>query len=56
MLDHILDPSKKIDDKYAVYRIELKNEKVLTAMIVEEKDGIVKVIENPLAEHRSRSN
>jgi putative heme-binding domain-containing protein len=49
VLDHILDPSKKIDDKYAVYRIELTNEKVLTAMIVEEKDGIVKVIENPVA-------
>jgi putative heme-binding domain-containing protein len=49
VLDHILDPSKKIDDKYAVYRLELTNEKVLTAMIVEEKDGIVKVIENPLA-------
>ncbi len=49
VLDHILDPSKKIDDKYAVWRIELTNEKVLTAMIVEEKDGIVKVIENPVA-------
>ena len=49
VLDHILDPSKKIDDKYAVYRILLTNEKVITAMIVEEKDGVVKVIENPLA-------
>jgi putative heme-binding domain-containing protein len=49
VLDHILDPSKKIDDKYAVWRLELTNEKVLTAMIVEEKDGIVKVNENPVA-------
>jgi putative heme-binding domain-containing protein len=49
VLDHILDPSKKIDDKYAVYRIVLTNEKVITAMIVETKDGVVKVIENPLA-------
>jgi putative heme-binding domain-containing protein len=49
VLDHVLDPAKKIDDKYAVYRIVLTNEKVLTAMIVERKDGVVKVIENPLA-------
>lgn len=49
VLDHILDPSKRIEDKYAVWRLELDTEKVLTAMIVEEKDGIVKVIENPLA-------
>jgi len=47
--EHILDPSKKIDDKYAVYRIVLTSDKVITAMIVEEKDGVVKVIENPLA-------
>ncbi len=47
--EHILDPAKRIEDKYAMYRIVLDNEKVITAMIVEEKDGIVKVIENPLA-------
>jgi putative heme-binding domain-containing protein len=49
VLDHILEPSKKIDDKYAVYRIVTTDDKVLTAMIVEEKDGVVKLIENPLA-------
>ena len=32
-----------------MYRIVLDTEKVITAMIVEEKDGVVKVIENPLA-------
>ncbi len=47
--EHILDPAKRIDDKYAMYRIVLDTEKVITAMIVEEKDGVVKVIENPLA-------
>jgi putative heme-binding domain-containing protein len=47
--EHILDPAKRIEDKYAMYRILLQNDKVITAMIVEEKDGIVKVIENPLA-------
>ena len=41
-------PAKKIDDKYAVWRIVLTNDKVYTAMIVEKKDGVVKIIENPL--------
>ncbi|MFM8272513.1 MAG: plastocyanin/azurin family copper-binding protein, partial [Gemmata sp.] len=49
VLDHVLEPAKKIDDKYAVWRIVTTNDKVITAMIVEEKDGVVKLIENPLA-------
>jgi putative heme-binding domain-containing protein len=49
LTDHVLDSAKRIDDKYAMYRIVLDNEKVITVMIVEEKDGVVKVIENPLA-------
>ena len=49
MTEHILDSAKRIEDKYAMYRIVLDTEKVITAMIVEEKDGVVKVIENPLA-------
>jgi hypothetical protein len=32
-----------------MYRLVLVDDKVITAMIVEEKDGVVKVIENPLA-------
>jgi putative heme-binding domain-containing protein len=47
--EHVLEPAKRIDDKYAMYRLVLDNDKVITAMIVEEKDGLVKVIENPLA-------
>jgi putative heme-binding domain-containing protein len=47
--EHLLEPAKRIEDKYAMYRIVLDTEKVITAMIVEEKDGTVKVIENPLA-------
>ncbi|QJW92716.1 PVC-type heme-binding CxxCH protein [Frigoriglobus tundricola] len=49
LTDHVLNPSKKIDDRYATYRIVTSDEKVYTAMIVEEKDGVVKIIENPLA-------
>jgi len=54
VLDHILDPAKKIDDKYAAYRFVLTDDKVLLGMIVEEKDGVVKVIENPLASAKPR--
>jgi putative heme-binding domain-containing protein len=50
--EHLLEPAKRIEDKYAMYRIVLDTEKTLTAMIVEEKDGVVKVIENPLASAR----
>ncbi len=49
LTDHILDSAKRIEDKYAMYRLVMDDEKVITAMIVEDKDGIVKVIENPLA-------
>ncbi len=54
VLDHVLNPAKKIDDKYAAYRFVLTDDKVLLGMIVEEKDGIVKVIENPLASAKPR--
>lgn len=54
VLDHILAPSKKIDDKYAAYRFVLSDEKTFLGMVVEEKDGVVKVIENPLASAKPR--
>jgi putative heme-binding domain-containing protein len=49
VLKHVLDPSLKIDDKYALYSLTLSSGKSFTGMIVEEKNGVVKVIENPLA-------
>ncbi len=52
--DHILDPSKRIEDKYALYRIVLTSDVVVTGMIVETKGGVVKVIENPLASAKPR--
>ncbi len=54
VLEHVLDPSLKIDDKYAAYRFVLTDDKVLLGMIVEEKDGVVQVIENPLASAKPR--
>ncbi len=54
VLEHVLDPAKKIDDKYAAYRFVLTDDKVVLGMIVEEKDGVVKIIENPLASAKPR--
>ena len=46
--------SLKIDDRYATYRIVLNDDTVVTGVVVEEKDGVVKVIENPLASAKPR--
>ncbi|HEY3787193.1 MAG TPA: discoidin domain-containing protein, partial [Urbifossiella sp.] len=44
VLKHIIDPSLKIDDKFASYSILLTSDKTVTGMIVEEKNGVVKLI------------
>jgi putative heme-binding domain-containing protein len=49
VLQHILEPSLKIDDKYRMYSFELSSGKVVTGMILREGGGEVQVIENPLA-------
>lgn len=49
VLRHVLEPSLKIDDRYATYQFTLVTDKVMSGVIVEEKNGVVKVVENPLA-------
>ena len=49
VLQHILEPSLKIDDKYRTYTFELASGKQVAGMILEETATVVKVIENPLA-------
>ncbi|MBN9522139.1 c-type cytochrome, partial [bacterium] len=49
VLRHVLDPSLRIEDKYATYRLVKSDDTVVTGMILSEKDGVVRVIENPLA-------
>ncbi|MFN9719219.1 MAG: PA14 domain-containing protein [Planctomycetota bacterium] len=49
VLDHILNPSKKIDKKYQSNVISLTSGKVLTGLIVEETGDTIKVIDNPSA-------
>ncbi|MFO0880913.1 MAG: PVC-type heme-binding CxxCH protein [Gemmataceae bacterium] len=48
VLQHIIDPSLKIDDKYRTWTFELSTGKSLTGMILEENANEVKLIENPL--------
>ena len=49
ILRHILEPSLKIDEKYQSWVFDLTNAKKVTGMVLEHKDGVYKVIENPLA-------
>ncbi len=55
LLRHILEPSLRIDDKYATYLFELKSGKTVTGMILEETPDTVKLIENPLAKTEART-
>jgi putative heme-binding domain-containing protein len=48
ILRHILEPSLKIDEKYQSWVFDLTNGKKVTGMILEQKGGVYKVIENPL--------
>ncbi len=54
VLRDILEPSFRINEKYFQYTFELKSGKQVTGLILEEKNGVVKVIENPLAKAEPR--
>ena len=47
----MLEPSKKIDEKYTSYILELTSGKVVTGMVLEETPDQIKLIENPLAKN-----
>ena len=49
ILRSVLEPSAKIDEKYASYLFDTKAGKVVTGMVLEETADHVKIIENPLA-------
>ena len=49
LLNDILEPSAKIDEKYQSWRLETLAGKVITGLIVGETPELVKLIENPLA-------
>ncbi len=48
ILQEILDPSKKIDEKYKTNVIELGNGTVVKGLVVEETPEVIKLVENPL--------
>lgn len=48
ILRSMIEPSAKIEDKYATAVFELESGKVVTGLVVEENDAEVKVVENPL--------
>jgi putative heme-binding domain-containing protein len=48
ILHDVLEPSFRINEKYQTYVIEMNSGKTHTGIIMEEKGGIVKLIENPL--------
>jgi putative heme-binding domain-containing protein len=48
VLHDIVEPSFRINEKYQTWLFELKSGKPRTGIILEEKDGKVKIIENPL--------
>ena len=49
VLEHILNPSKKIDKKYQSNIIALNSGKVVTGLVVEETGDQLKVVDNPSA-------
>ena len=49
VLKDIVEPSSKINEKYQSWKFEMKSGKEYTGIILEEKDGKIKLIENPLA-------
>jgi len=48
ILRDILEPSFRINEKFQSFKIELDSGKTITGLILEEKNGILKVIDNPL--------
>lgn len=54
VLQHMLEPSKKIDKKYEANQFIMASGKVITGLIVKEDDNTVSVIDNPTAPDKVR--
>lgn len=52
VLKEILEPSKKIDDKYATYLFETTQGQIISGVILEELPLSIKVIQDPLAKSK----
>jgi putative heme-binding domain-containing protein len=49
VLKELLDPSARINEKYQTYLFQLDSGRVVTGLVLEENDKLIKVIDNPLA-------
>jgi len=49
ILGELIDPSKRINEKFQSHIFQLDSGKVVTGLIVEETPDVIKVVENPLA-------
>jgi putative heme-binding domain-containing protein len=54
VLEHVLDPTKRIEDKYRSYTFNLAAGGTVTGMVLEKTPAGYKVIENPLAKAEAR--
>ncbi len=55
VLEHILDPSKKIDKKFQSNLFVLTSGKVVTGLVVKETDGEVQIIDNATSPEKIRT-
>ncbi len=55
VLEHILDPSKKINKKFQSNLFVLTSGKVVTGLVVKETDADVQVVDNPAAPEKTRT-
>ena len=49
ILQEVLEPSKKINEKFQTYVFELTSGKTVQGLVIKENDNMVHVIENPLS-------
>jgi putative heme-binding domain-containing protein len=55
LLEHILEPSKKVDEKWRSYAFVTDEGRVLTGMIVKETADAYEIVENPLADAKPKA-
>jgi putative heme-binding domain-containing protein len=48
ILVHLIEPSKKIDDKYKTQTFLLASGKTISGIVMEEDEKVVKLVENPM--------
>lgn len=55
VLSHLIEPSKKIDDKYKTQTILLETGETVSGIVTFEDDDVIKLVENPLEASKEMS-